>query len=145
MGQDPREVGAQRVGDDQAKSPEQLRTEIEDVREDLGDTVEALAAKTDVKTRARERADELKRSALAKKDELVAKAKHTTPAGGDGTGAAASPASAAETPGGAHAQGAAVGPIVEQVRAKAQENPVPTAALAAFVGGVAVGRLMRRR
>ena len=39
---------------------EQLRGEIEDLREDLGDTAAALAAKTDVKTRARERADELK-------------------------------------------------------------------------------------
>ena len=39
---------------------EQLRSEIEDLREDLGDTAAALAAKTDVKTRARERAEELK-------------------------------------------------------------------------------------
>jgi Protein of unknown function (DUF3618) len=39
---------------------EQLRGEIEDLREDLGDTAAALAAKTDVKARARERADELK-------------------------------------------------------------------------------------
>jgi hypothetical protein len=39
---------------------EQLRGEIEDLREDLGDTAAALAAKTDIKTRARERADELK-------------------------------------------------------------------------------------
>jgi hypothetical protein len=39
---------------------EQLRSEIEDLREDVGDTAAALAAKTDVKARARERADELK-------------------------------------------------------------------------------------
>jgi hypothetical protein len=39
---------------------EQLKGEIEDLREDLGDTAAALAAKTDVKARARERADELK-------------------------------------------------------------------------------------
>jgi hypothetical protein len=42
---------------------EQLRGEIEDLRQDLGDTAAVLAAKTDVKARARERADELKRSA----------------------------------------------------------------------------------
>ena len=66
MAQDPREIGAQRLEDDQNKSAEQLRAEIEDTREELGDTVEALAAKTDVKTRAREKADELKRSAVAK-------------------------------------------------------------------------------
>jgi hypothetical protein len=39
---------------------QQLRTEIEGLREDLGDTAAALAAKTDFKARARERADELK-------------------------------------------------------------------------------------
>jgi hypothetical protein len=69
MAQDPGEVGAQRLGDDAGKTPEQLRAEIEETREELGDTVEALAAKTDVKARAKERADELKSSALHKKDE----------------------------------------------------------------------------
>jgi len=47
MGEDPREVGAQQL-DDSQKTPEQLRAEIDETREDLGDTVEALAAKTDV-------------------------------------------------------------------------------------------------
>jgi ElaB/YqjD/DUF883 family membrane-anchored ribosome-binding protein len=42
---------------------EELRGEIEDVRRDLGDTAAVLAAKTDVKTRASEKADELKRKA----------------------------------------------------------------------------------
>jgi len=32
-----------------------------------------------------------------------------------------------------------------QVRTKAQQNPVPTAALAAFVGGVLLGRITKRR
>ena len=44
------------LADDQDKSAAQLRAEIEEVRDDLGDTAAALAAKTDVKTRARERA-----------------------------------------------------------------------------------------
>ncbi len=38
--------------------PEQLRLEIERTREQLGETVEALVAKTDVKARAKERAKE---------------------------------------------------------------------------------------
>jgi hypothetical protein len=42
---------------------EQLRDEIEDARRDLGDTAAALAAKTDVKTRANEKANELKQRA----------------------------------------------------------------------------------
>jgi len=50
------EPGAQpAVPDD----PEQLRQEIERTREQLGETVEALVAKTDVKARARERANQL--------------------------------------------------------------------------------------
>jgi hypothetical protein len=39
---------------------EQLRDEIEDARRDLGDTAAALAAKTDVKARTSEKADELR-------------------------------------------------------------------------------------
>ncbi len=39
--------------------PEQLRLEIERTREQLGETVEALVAKTDVKARAKERAEQL--------------------------------------------------------------------------------------
>jgi hypothetical protein len=61
MGEDQGEERAREVADDQGKSPAQLRAEIEDVRDDLGETAAALAAKTDVKTRAREKADELKR------------------------------------------------------------------------------------
>jgi flagellar biosynthesis GTPase FlhF len=38
--------------------PDQLRGEIADAREDLGDTVEALAAKTDVKAQAKEKVEE---------------------------------------------------------------------------------------
>ena len=54
MGQDTSQERTQQL------SAEELRGEIEDVRRDLGDTAAALAAKTDVKARARERADELK-------------------------------------------------------------------------------------
>jgi Protein of unknown function (DUF3618) len=143
MAQDPSEVGAKRLEDDQDKSADQLRAEIEDTRNELGDTVEALAAKTDVKTRAREKADELKRNTLAKKDELIAKAKQASPVSGDGDGDVAT-----EGPAGTAAErgnGGGVGPIVEQIKTKAQQNPVPTAALAAFVGGVAFGRLISRR
>jgi chromosome segregation ATPase len=139
MGQDPGEVGAQRVEDAQDKTPEQLRAEIEDTREDLGETVEALAAKTDVKSRARARADEVKTTALRKKDELLAKAKQSTPATGN---SAATNANADSRPAGATA---APNAAVEQVKGLAQDNPVPTAALAAFIGGVAVGRMIGRR
>ncbi len=135
MGQDPGEVGAQQLDDDSQKSPEQLRAEIEETREDLGDTVEALAAKTDVKTRARERAEELKRSALLKRDELLSKVKRSSPAGEEGP-PAAEPLDGASTGG----RTVTVGQLKDVVR----ENPVATAAFAAFVGGIACARLLRR-
>ncbi|MCW3001527.1 MAG: hypothetical protein JWQ20_825 [Conexibacter sp.] len=139
MGEDPGEVGAQRLGDQQDKTPEQLRDEIEDTREDLGETVEALTAKTDVKTRARAKADEVKTTAVRRKEELLAKAKRSTPAGGSSAAAGSNPDSPAT--GATEAPNAAV----EQLKGLAQDNPVPTAALAAFIGGVAFGRLIGRR
>ena len=51
----PAQPGDSAVSDD----PEQLKQEIERTREQLGETVEALVAKVDVKARARERMDEL--------------------------------------------------------------------------------------
>ncbi|MDX2592107.1 DUF3618 domain-containing protein [Streptomyces sp. WI03-4A] len=53
-----------------AQSPEELREQIEHTRNELGDTVQALAAKTDVKTRAQEKAAEIKDQAAAKAGEL---------------------------------------------------------------------------
>ena len=57
MGEDPGTVGAP-VG--AAKDPEQIREEIEATRRELGDTVEALAAKTDVKAHVRTRIERTK-------------------------------------------------------------------------------------
>jgi ElaB/YqjD/DUF883 family membrane-anchored ribosome-binding protein len=52
----------------QQKSPEEIREEIAETREDLGDTVEALAGKADVKGRAKGKVDEAKVEAKAKVD-----------------------------------------------------------------------------
>ena len=61
MGQDQ---GQERtpVSDDPHVRAATLRTEIEDVRQDLGDTAEALAAKTDVKSRAQAKLEEIKQN-----------------------------------------------------------------------------------
>jgi ABC-type transporter Mla subunit MlaD len=131
MGQDQGQERAQ-LADDQSKSAAELRAEIEDVREDLGETAAALAAKTDVKARAHERADELKRSAAAKKDDLLAKAKQAVP-GADSATPGDAPAG---RPGGA-------GAAVTKLRATARENPVPAATLVALAGGFLLGRLTR--
>ena len=59
MGQEPGTTGAP-VTD--PKNPDQIRAEIEATRRELGDTVEALAAKTDVKAHARKRVERAKSS-----------------------------------------------------------------------------------
>jgi ElaB/YqjD/DUF883 family membrane-anchored ribosome-binding protein len=100
------------------QTPEELRVEIERTRQDLGDTVAALAEKTDVKARAKEKVAEVKSNVTEKKTELMGRARESSPEG----------ANSAAT----------------QVRTKAQQNPVPTAALAAFVGGFLFGRITKR-
>lgn len=45
---------------DEPTDPDQLRGEIADAREELGETVEALAAKADVKAQAKEKVEEQK-------------------------------------------------------------------------------------
>jgi hypothetical protein len=63
------------------RSPEEIRRDIEETRGDLGDTVEALAAKADVKAQAKDKAEEVKAQAKGKADELKQKASDVTPAG----------------------------------------------------------------
>jgi hypothetical protein len=63
-----------------AKGPDELRRQIEHTRKRLGDTVEELAAKTDVKGRARARAADLRDKAGAMTVQLrstAAQASHT--------------------------------------------------------------------
>lgn len=58
------------------KSPEQLRSEIAEAREDLGETVEQLAAKADVKTRAHEAVEDAKGRAHDKVEEGKDQVRH---------------------------------------------------------------------
>jgi chromosome segregation ATPase len=101
------------------KSPEELREEIDQTREQLGDTVEALAAKTDVKSQARERIAAVKESAQQRKDDLMTRAKQATP---DSAGAGA-----------------------QELTSTVQRKPVPFAAAGAFTAGLLVGWSLRRR
>ncbi|WP_405836898.1 DUF3618 domain-containing protein [Streptomyces sp. NBC_01518] len=48
------------TGDEATPSTDELRAQVEATREELGETVEALAAKADVKARAQEKADTVK-------------------------------------------------------------------------------------
>jgi hypothetical protein len=100
------------------EDPSELRAEIERTRLELGDTVAALAEKTDVKTRAKQKVAEVRHTVTEKRAALMGRTRESSPDG---------------------ASSAAV-----QVRAKAQENPAPTAAVAAFVGGFVLGRITKR-
>jgi ElaB/YqjD/DUF883 family membrane-anchored ribosome-binding protein len=66
--------------DEQRKSPEQIEAEIDETREQLADTVEALAEKTDVKAQAKAKAQEAKETAQTKAEEAVDTAKQAAQA-----------------------------------------------------------------
>jgi thioredoxin-like negative regulator of GroEL len=138
MDEDPRTtgspVGAERADDlaspqpastDQGqageadRSPEEIRADIEQTREQVGDTVEALAEKTDVRGQAQQKIADLKASAQRKREELTAKAKSTTPDSAQQSG--------------------------QQVVAKVRENPAPAALAGAVLAGFLLGRLTGRR
>lgn len=101
------------------KSPEEIRDEIEQTREELGDTVETLAAKTDVKMQVKKRIAQVKDTAQDKKDQFASQAREVTP---DSASAGA-----------------------EQVVSTVRSRPLPFTALAAFAAGLLVGRLLGRR
>jgi len=115
MGQDQGTAGTPVT---EAKDPEQIREEIEETRRELGDTVEALAAKADVKARVHDKVETTKESVAHKRDDLLGKARGASP---DSVTAGAS-----------------------QATQKARENPVPMAAIGAFVVGFLAGRLTKR-
>jgi ElaB/YqjD/DUF883 family membrane-anchored ribosome-binding protein len=120
MGQDEGQVGA--PVESEQKTPTEIRHEIENTREDLGDSAAALAAKTDVKARAREKAEKIKQTMAEKRGSI------SSQSGGAATGGTGGKTNAA----------------VAQAKAKAQDNPVPTAAIAAFMGGFLLGRITSR-
>jgi predicted RNA-binding protein Jag len=61
--QDTRAAGPPVEGE---RTPEQIQADIERTREEVGDTVEALAHKTDVKAQVHERVEEVKANVKAK-------------------------------------------------------------------------------
>ena len=110
--------------------PQELRDEIEQTRADLGETVEALAAKTDVKARAKDAVDQAKADVTAK----VAKVKDTADQ------------VRTDVADGARVAGERTGQAVEVVREQVRRRPVPLLALAAGVTAAGVvGYLLWRR
>jgi|SRR5437588_3250063 len=115
MGEDPGTGSAAVAG---TRDPDQIQQEIEQTREQLGDTVETLAEKADVKARATQKLNDAKTSVSEKKEQLVGKAKAASP---DAALSAASQASQ-----------------------KARQNPMPLTVAGAFAAGLLAGRVFRR-
>jgi Protein of unknown function (DUF3618) len=100
------------------KSPEEIEADIEQTREQLGDTVEALTGKANVKAQAKDKIAQAKETAQDKKDDLTTRARAGTP---DSAGAGA-----------------------QQLASTVQRKPLPFAAAGAFAAGVLVGWILRR-
>ena len=115
MGEDQSPGGSEVSG---AEDPDQLQREIEATREELGDTVEALTAKTDVKAQAKQKLDDAKSSVSETKDHLMGQAREMSP---DSASSA-----------------------VSQAGQTARQNPVPLAAAGAFLAGFLIGRVSSR-
>jgi ElaB/YqjD/DUF883 family membrane-anchored ribosome-binding protein len=113
MGEDPGTAGAP-VTVGETRDPDQIRDEIEATRRELGDTVEALAYKADVKARVHDRIDATRESVAHK----FGKARDASP---DSVASGAT-----------------------QATEMARKNPLPVAAVGAFVGGFLLGRLTKR-
>jgi ElaB/YqjD/DUF883 family membrane-anchored ribosome-binding protein len=99
------------------QEPSQIRQEIEDTRSDMGETVDALAYKADVKTRVKE-------SIAEKRDRVVGQLRGTTDRVGDAT------------PDGQQLKDGA-----QRAVGVAEENPIGLA-LAGVAGGFLVGMLL---
>jgi ElaB/YqjD/DUF883 family membrane-anchored ribosome-binding protein len=101
------------------RTPDEIRADIERTRSEVGDTVEALAAKTDVKSQAKAKVEEIKGNVRQRGEVLKARAQSTTPDSAQQGG--------------------------RQVVARVRENPAPAALGGAILLGFLLGRLTGRK
>jgi ElaB/YqjD/DUF883 family membrane-anchored ribosome-binding protein len=107
------------VSDQTQRSPEEIRSDIDQTRDELADTAAALAYKADVKARAKDRVDDIKTTVTGRASELKETAARNAP---DSAGGAA-----------------------QTVSTTVKQNPLPTAAIAAGALGFAFGYLLAHR
>jgi hypothetical protein len=110
--------GSKAVNQEEQSSPEEIRDDIENTREELGDTAAAIAGKTDVKGKAKAKVENVKQGAKQKQEEFAAKAKDAAPE--------------------------SVGSGASQVASTAQENRVPLMVAGAFGAGLIIGWILSR-
>jgi hypothetical protein len=102
--------------------PDEIRAQIEETRAELGDTVEALAAKADVKAQVKNKLAVGKEQIKEKREEVTAKLPGVRNRGG------------APTTG---QGGSAIGSLPERIKGR----PIP----AVFIAGLVLGWLVGRR
>lgn len=131
------------MSDQEQRTPEEIRKDIEKTREELGDTAAAVADKADVKKQARSKVEETKGKVKAKVEEAKGKAKAKSEqaktkaqeAAPDSAGAGAHQAQHFAVSGAQQAQ---------QAQQFARDNPVSLAIAGAFIAGLALGKLLSR-
>jgi ElaB/YqjD/DUF883 family membrane-anchored ribosome-binding protein len=125
----------------ESRDPEEIKEEIEQSREELGDTVAAVTEKADVKQQAKNKVSKAKQGAGAKKDAAKQKASAAK-------NAAAQKASATKRQATAKVSDAtpeSAGAGIEQAQQVARENPAAMAVAIAVAGGFILGWLFGRR
>jgi ElaB/YqjD/DUF883 family membrane-anchored ribosome-binding protein len=126
------------AGDGPPQDAAGLQREIDQTREHLGETVEQLVAKADVKARAQETASELKDQAMGKAAQARTQAAHAAEAVRSQAAAAAAPVRDAMPEPAQQAITKATGTV--------RQRPVPVAvAVAVLVVGILVIRRWRKR
>ncbi len=131
------------MSDDETDSVAAARAEVQRTREELGETVEALAYKADVKTRAHDKAETLKARAEGTAQQLKAKAEETAEQLKTKAEATAQQAKS-KAEGSAHQLKAEVPGRAELIVARVRQLP-SAAYLGVAAGAVIVGLLLRGR
>ena len=106
------------TADQGPRDPDEIRREIEQTREELGETVAAVAEKADVKAQAKAKVDDVKGKVTGKKDEFTQKAKDAAPEGG--------------------------GDAAAKAQSFAQQNKTALIIAGVLVGGFLLGRITSR-
>jgi cobalamin biosynthesis Mg chelatase CobN len=118
----------------------QLRAEIKQTRADLGETVQALAAKADVKARAKEQVEQTKQRVRAQAAETTEKVREAALSAGDRVRSAAAHAGAAARGSAEQAtdrvNGATAMDRAQDIRDQVRRNPIPYAAVLAAAAAV---------
>jgi len=138
MGEAERQVGAPAVdtsadpegahaasgpANGQQRTPEEIERDIERTREELGDTVAALAEKTDVKARVHDKVEETRAKVTGKVEETKAK---VTEKADSASPSNVDPAQVAQT-------------------ARETATKPPTLIIAAFAAGLVLGAVIAKR